>query len=45
VSNPDLPKRFQKNAELNEWNQDTFYTPGAKGYTDYPKLQEEKAGE
>lgn len=42
VSNPDLPKRFEENAELNEWNEDTFYTPGAKGYTDYPELQEEK---
>lgn len=44
VSNPDLPKRFQINAELSEWNQDTFYTQGAKGYTDYPKLQEEPVG-
>ena len=38
VSNPDLVERFEKGAELAEWNQDTFYTPGEKGYTDYPSL-------
>tara|TARA_R100000935_G_scaffold37740_1_gene58867 strand:+ start:3790 stop:4902 length:1113 start_codon:yes stop_codon:yes gene_type:complete len=43
ISNPDLPNRFEKNAELAEWNEDTFYTPGAKGYTDYPKIQQEVA--
>lgn len=42
VSNPDLAKRFEQNAELNDWNEDTFYTPGAKGYTDYPELKEKK---
>lgn len=40
ISNPDLPIRFQKNAELQDWDKDTFYVPGAKGYTDYPKLEE-----
>lgn len=40
ISNPDLPTRFKKNAELSKWNEDTFYTPGAAGYTDYPTLQE-----
>ncbi|RKS43409.1 N-ethylmaleimide reductase [Gillisia mitskevichiae] len=45
ISNPDLPKRFEKNADLAEWDEDTFYTPGAKGYTDYPKLKEEPVGE
>jgi N-ethylmaleimide reductase len=45
VSNPDLPERFEKDAEINEWNEDTFYTPGAKGYTDYPTLKEEPVGE
>lgn len=41
ISNPDLPNRFAKNAELAKWDEDTFYTSGPKGYTDYPKLKEE----
>lgn len=41
ISNPDLPKRFELNAPLEKWNKETFYTPGEKGYTDYPKLQKE----
>jgi N-ethylmaleimide reductase len=36
ISNPDLVERFENNLELADWDQDTFYTPGAKGYTDYP---------
>ena len=36
ISNPDLVERFRLNAPLNPWNEDTFYTPGAEGYTDYP---------
>ncbi len=40
VSNPDLVERFAQNAELNEWDKDTFYTPGKEGYTDYPMLEE-----
>ncbi len=40
ISNPDLAIRFEKNAALQEWDEDTFYTPGAKGYTDYPMLNE-----
>jgi len=39
ISNPDLPERFRLNAELAPWDKDTFYTPGEKGYTDYPKLK------
>ncbi|MFD0931338.1 alkene reductase [Psychroflexus salinarum] len=42
ISNPDLPVRFEKNAELQDWDQDTFYATGKEGYTDYPKLGEEK---
>jgi N-ethylmaleimide reductase len=38
ISNPDLPRRFELDAELTRWDQDTFYTPGEKGYTDYPML-------
>ena len=40
ISNPDLVERFAQNATLAEWDQDTFYVPGAKGFTDYPKLEE-----
>lgn len=39
ISNPDLPHRFSLNAPLNSSDPTTFYTPGAKGYTDYPALQ------
>ncbi len=42
LANPDLPKRFKTDAELNDWDADTFYTPGRKGYTDYPTLEEAK---
>ena len=38
LANPDLPERFAKGAALNAPDQSTFYTPGAKGYTDYPVL-------
>lgn len=40
LANPDLPERFKRNAPLNEPNQSTFYTPGEKGYTDYPALEQ-----
>lgn len=39
LANPDLPARVQAGAALNVPDQATFYTPGAKGYTDYPTLQ------
>jgi len=35
ISNPDLAERFEQNLPLTDWNQDTFYTPGTKGYLDY----------
>ena len=35
ISNPDLVERFEQGVELTDWDQDTFYTPGHKGYTDY----------
>src|ERR1044072_2894007 len=38
ISNPDLPRRFKLDAPLNEPDQTTFYTPGERGYTDYPAL-------
>jgi N-ethylmaleimide reductase len=36
LANPDLPQRWQTGAALNEPDAATFYTPGPKGYTDYP---------
>jgi 2,4-dienoyl-CoA reductase-like NADH-dependent reductase (Old Yellow Enzyme family) len=39
LANPDLPERFRLNASLNAPAQETFYAPGAKGYTDYPFLR------
>jgi len=41
ISNPDLPERFRVHAPLAEWDSDTFYTPGKKGYTDYPMLEKQ----
>ncbi|MBD2771357.1 alkene reductase [Iningainema tapete] len=40
LANPDLPRRFQLNAPLNEPNPKTFYGAGEKGYTDYPFLEQ-----
>lgn len=40
LANPDLPARLRQEAPLNEANPDTFYTPGAEGYTDYPTLEQ-----
>ena len=36
VSNPDLVACIEKNRPFVEPDASTFYTPGAKGYTDYP---------
>jgi len=38
LANPDLPERIRRKAELNQPNPKTFYTPGARGYNDYPVL-------
>lgn len=38
LANPDLVTRFRRNAPLNAPDKATFYTPGEKGYTDYPVL-------
>lgn len=38
LANPDLVARLQANAPLNAPDASTFYTPGPKGYTDYPVL-------
>lgn len=39
LANPDLPVRFREDAALNEPDPATFYSPGPKGYTDYPFLK------
>ena len=38
IANPDLVARFAQEAQLNDWDAASFYSPGAKGYTDYPAL-------
>lgn len=38
LSNPDFMRRIERNAPLNEPDYNTLYTPGEKGYTDYPTL-------
>ena len=38
VSNPDLVARVRAGAPLVEPNSGTLYTPGARGYTDYPTM-------
>jgi len=38
IANPDLVDRMRQDAPLNAPAPETFYTPGAKGYTDYPAL-------
>ena len=40
LANPDLPERLYTNAELNAADRETFYSGGAKGYTDYPALND-----
>jgi 2,4-dienoyl-CoA reductase-like NADH-dependent reductase (Old Yellow Enzyme family) len=40
LANPDLPRRLMSGAPLNQWNTDTFYAGGPRGYTDYPALEE-----
>jgi N-ethylmaleimide reductase len=44
LANPDLPARFKAGAPLNAPDAATFYTPGYKGYTDYPALAAAQAG-
>ncbi|KAM0947234.1 putative 12-oxophytodienoate reductase [Dioscorea sansibarensis] len=44
LANPDLPKRFELDTQLNKYNRFTFYTPDpVVGYTDYPFLNESSA--
>jgi N-ethylmaleimide reductase len=38
LANPDLVSRWKTGVALNAPDMNTFYTPGANGYTDYPAL-------
>lgn len=38
LANPDFAERIAGNDDLNQPDFTTLYTPGAKGYTDYPVL-------
>lgn len=40
IANPDLVRRLREGAPLNEPDGSTFYGGGAKGYIDYPTLDE-----
>jgi N-ethylmaleimide reductase len=42
LANPDLPERFRLGAPLNADDPATYYGGGAKGYTDYPTLAQER---
>ena len=42
LANPDLVERMKANAPLNVPDMNTFYTPGAEGYTDYPTLDAQR---
>ncbi len=39
IANPDLVRRWREGLPTNEPDPSTFYTDGAKGYTDYPAYQ------
>ncbi|RYF44211.1 MAG: alkene reductase [Comamonadaceae bacterium] len=43
IANPDLVERLRSGATLNTPDKATFYGGGAKGYTDYPFLQDSQA--
>jgi N-ethylmaleimide reductase len=39
IANPDFPERISNDWPLAEADTDYFYTPGEKGYTDYPEYK------
>ncbi len=38
IANPDLVERWREGAPENAPRPEHFYSPGAEGYTDYPRL-------
>ncbi|MDF1658798.1 MAG: alkene reductase [Verrucomicrobiales bacterium] len=46
ISNPDLVERFANGWEFNpQGSQETWYTPGAEGYTDFPVFKDADSSE
>ena len=43
IANPDLPRRIALDAPLNDGDASTYYSGGARGYIDYPTLDEAEA--
>ncbi|HYE52772.1 MAG TPA: alkene reductase [Azospirillaceae bacterium] len=43
IANPDLPRRLRLGAPLNRYDRPTFYGGDARGYTDYPALEDAEA--
>jgi N-ethylmaleimide reductase len=43
IANPDLPERLRLNAPLAVAAQEAYYGGGAKGYTDFPTLEQTSA--
>lgn len=43
ISNPDLVDRWQKGIALSPWEEDTFYSSGPLGLTDYPAAADPSA--
>ena len=44
LANPDLIERMRGGTALNAPDPSTFYTPGPKGYTDYPRADAQVSG-
>ncbi len=42
LANPDFIERFRQGAALNALDPSTFYSAGARGYTDYPRLADSR---
>ena len=40
IANPDLVERFRAGAGLNAPDRSTFYGGDARGYTDYPTMEQ-----
>ena len=38
IANPDLVERYREGSALSRFDTATLYTPGARGYTDYPMM-------
>jgi N-ethylmaleimide reductase len=36
IGNPDLVRRFREGLPLARFDRKTLYTPGPRGYSDYP---------